>query len=219
MYGLLSQNSGKNLMTEIVTSDTGYGRGTGETSLTLTSAVNPPVSNPPIQNFDISVLSGLKPSDKYLGRNTVSDIQSSYQTYLTGMPVGRGGQYALDAARKYGVSLVEAARGYLVGAGLTTIPSVTQTSDSGTTTGTGSGTGTTTTETKSPFQVLADILPSLFGNAVYNPPLQSQVYGYTPQSTQQPLTQATGGGLSIGLLIIVGVIGVIGYFVYKRFAK
>jgi len=37
---------------------------------------------------------------------------------MSGSPVGRGGQYAADAARRYGVNIQEAARGYLQGAGL-----------------------------------------------------------------------------------------------------
>jgi hypothetical protein len=74
----------------------------------------------------------------------------------------------------------------------------------------------TTVKEKNPFEVLADILPGLFGNAVYNPPLQSQAYGYTPTTTETPLTQ---GGGSIGIIVILGVVGVIGYFLYKRFAK
>jgi hypothetical protein len=193
----------------------GSGGGVG---LTLAGVPTPslPVSNPSQQLFDISVLSGLKPSDKYLGKNRVSDIQESYETYLTGNPVGRGGQYAVDAAKKYGVSIVEAARGYLQGAGLPFISNAT--------------TQTTPQETikkddtaiaiqKNPFEILADILPKLFGNAVYNPPLQSQAYGYSPTTTEQPLTSSGGGGINIGLIVILGIIGVVAYFVYKRFAN
>lgn len=168
--------------------------------------------NKPTQEFDISVLQGLKPSDKYLGRNRVSDIREAYQTYITGSPVGRGGQYAIDAARKYGTTLTEAARGYLVTVGLPTLANIIKPDSTLVDT-----TKPPDTTQKNPFQVLADVLPNLFGNAVYNPPLQSQAYGYTPTSTQQPLTQT--GGSNIGLLIIVGIVGVIGYFLYKRFAK
>src|SRR5215471_1799940 len=214
MFGILSQQSRSYLMTvDDLAKNVGGGGGA------MTSSVSPTPSTSPMQggtdNFDLSVLQGLKPSQKY-GTNLVSDIQSSYQTYITGSPVGKGGQYALSSAQKYGVSLVDAARGYLIGAGIPILPSATQTQTTNTTT-----TDTTVTDTtqKNPFQVLADVLPSLFGNAVYNPPLQSQTYGYTPTSTEQPLTQATSGGSSIGLLIIVGVIGVVGYFVYKRFVK
>jgi hypothetical protein len=174
------------------------------------------VSNSSQQLFDISVLSALKPSDKYLGKNRVSDIQESYQTYLTGNPVGRGGQYAIDAAKKYGVSIVEAARGYLQGAGIPFISNATMQTTTQETINTGNT--QTTVQQKNPFEILADILPSLFGNAVYNPPLQSQAYGYSPATTEQPLTQS-GGGINIGLIVIIGIIGVIGYFVYKRFAN
>lgn len=193
--------------------------GNGGIGLTLSGVSTPslPVSNPPQPLFDISVLSGLKPSDKYLGKNRVSDIQESYQTYLTGNPVGRGGQYAVDAAKKYGVSIVEAARGYLQGAGLPFISNATtQTTTTQETIKTDNT--STTVQQKNPFEILADILPNLFGNAVYNPPLQSQAYGYSPTTTEQPLTSG-GGGINIGLIVILGIIGVVAYFVYKRFAS
>jgi hypothetical protein len=192
--------------------------GGGGVGLTLSGVSTPslPVSNPSQQLFDISVLSGLKPSDKYLGKNRVSDIQESYQTYLTGNPVGRGGQYAVDAAKKYGVSIVEAARGYLQGAGLPFISNATTQTTIQETIKTDNT--STTVQQKNPFEILADILPKLFGNAVYNPPLQSQAYGYSPTTTEQPLTSG-GSGINIGLIVIIGIIGVIGYFVYKRFAN
>jgi hypothetical protein len=192
--------------------------GNGGIGLTLSGVSTPslPVSNPPQPLFDISVLSGLKPSDKYLGKNRVSDIQESYQTYLTGNPVGRGGQYAVDAAKKYGVSIVEAARGYLQGAGLPFISNATTQTTTQETIKTDNT--STTVQQKNPFEILADILPNLFGNAVYNPPLQSQAYGYSPTTTEQPLTSG-GGGINIGLIVILGIIGVVAYFVYKRFAS
>jgi len=203
----------------------------GGVGLTLSGVPTPalPVINPeiPRQQFDISVLSGLRDSDKYLGKNRVSDIKESYQTYLTGSPIGRGGQYAVNDAKRFGVSIIEAARGYLVTAGLPTLADILPI------------TKTTNVDLeekeffelpvnpinvtenkvieKNPFEVLADILPGLFGNAVYNPPLQSQAYGFTPQTTETPLTQS--GGSSIGIIIILGVIGVIGYFLYKRYVK
>jgi len=192
--------------------------GSGGVGLTLSGVSTPslPVSNPPQPLFDISVLSGLKPSDKYLGKNRVSDIQESYQTYLTGNPVGRGGQYAVDAAKKYGVSIVEAARGYLQGAGLPFISNATTQTTTQETIKTDNT--STTVQQKNPFEILADILPNLFGNAVYNPPLQSQAYGYSPTTTEQPLTSG-GSGINIGLIVIIGIIGVVAYFVYKRFAS
>ena len=222
MYGIVSQNP-RNFVAQAQDILDSSRVNSGGVGLTLTGVATPsaPVSSPPKELFDISALSGLRESDKYLGKNRVSDIKEVYQTYLSGNPIGKGGQYVTDAAKKYGVSIYEAARGYLLGAGLNIIPSaITQTTDTGTTgtgSGTGTGTGTGTTETKNPFEVLADILPSLFGNAVYNPPLQTQAYGYTPTATEQPLTQS--GGSSIGTFILLGVVGVVGYFIYKRFAK
>lgn len=183
----------------------------GSSMITISSPIT--TTTAPIQNFDLSVLSGLKPTAKYQG-NRVSDIQEAYQTYISGNPIGRGGKYAVDAAQKYGVSIVEAARGYLAGILPTFNPATTQTT---TTQETVKKDNTVVTE-KNPFQVLADILPTLFGNAVYNPPLQSQAYGYSPTTSEQPLTQSSGG-LNIGLLVIIGIVGVIGYFLYKRFAN
>jgi len=225
MFGVISQKSNSFLMSvDLIDGGGGNfsngGGGGGGSSIVTVSA---PQGGTEL--FDLSVLSGLRSSDKYLGRNTVSDIQSTYQTYITGSPIGRGGQYALDSARKYGVSLVEAARGYLLGAGINIIPTVTTqtTQQTDTTTNTNTNVDTTKKDNtvvteKNPFQILADILPTLFGNAVYNPPLQSQAYGYSPTTSEQPLTQATGGS-SIGLLVIVGIVGIAGYFLYKRFKK
>jgi hypothetical protein len=171
-------------------------------------------TNAPLQNFDLSVLGGLRDSDKFLGRNRVSDIKEAYQTYISGNPIGRGGQYAVDAASRYGTDIREAARGYLVTVGLPTLANIISPTNP---TPVDTTTPDTTVKEKNPFEVLADILPGLFGNAVYNPPLQSQTYGYTPTNTETPLTQ--GGGSSIGIIVILGVVGVIGYFLYKRFAK
>jgi hypothetical protein len=170
-------------------------------------------TNAPLQNFNLSVLEGLRDSDKYLGKNRVSDIKEAYQTYISGNPIGRGGQYAIDAARRYGTDIREAARGYLVTAGLPTLANIISPTNP---TPVDTTTPDTTVKEKNPFEVLADILPGLFGNAVYNPPLQSQAYGYTPATTETPLTQSGG---SIGIIVILGVVVVIGYFLYKRFAK
>jgi hypothetical protein len=197
---------------DIYQGDVGGGSARTNMALATTSAS---IVTPTKETFDLSVLSGLRDTDRYLGKNRVSDIKEAYQTYLTDSKVGRGGQYAFDAAKRYGVSLADAARGYLLGAGINILPSTVQTQT--TTQETVKQDNTVVTD-KNPFQILADILPTLFGNAVYNPPLQSQAYGYTPTQTDQPLTQSSGG-LNIGLLVIVGIIGVIGYFLYKRFAN
>ena len=173
----------------------------------------------PQQLFDLSVLQGLSGNQKYLGKNTVSDIQSTYQTYLTGVATGKGGQYATDSAKKYGVSIVEAARGYLVGAG---IPLLSAPTPATTTTQDITDTTQDTTDTtkkpddkvqENPFKILAEAFASSFGNAVYNPPLQTQSTGYTP------ISQETPSGSNIGLFIILGVVGVIAYFLYKKFAS
>ena len=224
MLGILSQSSRYNLM-ELQDTIGSAGGGINSSGTAITQAVTPistaTPSNPPSQDFDLSVLSGLKPSDKYLGKNRVSDIQEAYQTYITGSVVGRGGKYAADAAKKYGVSLIEAARGYLQGVGLPILtPAISTITPTPTaTTPNTPSTPTTSPTQKTPFEILADILPSLFGNAVYNPPLQSQAYGYTPTTTEQPLSTSSGGSSGIGLLIILGVVGVIGYFLYKRFVN
>ncbi|HEY7160208.1 MAG TPA: hypothetical protein VH815_03070 [Acidobacteriota bacterium] len=210
MFGVLSQQPKVFLMSA---DDVSKNLGGGGNSMAIT---NTPA--PPTQNFDLSVLSNLKPSDKYLGKNRVSDIQEAYQTYVTGNPIGRGGQYAVDSAKKYGVSIVEAARGYLQGVGLPILPQATTQTQTQTQTNETTKTDTTVVQQKNPFEILADILPNLFGNAVYNPPLQSQAYGYSPTTTEQPLTQS-GSGTNIGLLIILAVVGVIAYFVYKRFVN
>lgn len=187
----------------------------GGVGLTLTGVSTPsqPVSNPPQELFDISVLSGLKPSDKYLGRNTASDIQEVYQSYLTNNPIGRGGKYITDAARKYSVSFTEAARGYLLGAGLNIIPGATtnQTTDTNTNTN-------TNIVQKNPLEILTDAFSKAFGNAVYNPPLQQQSYGYTPQDISTPIAQSGSSG-GIGLYVILAIVGIVGYFLYKRFVS
>jgi hypothetical protein len=235
MFGLLSQKPSNNVARiEGIEFDTADIRplspnafnGGGSNFIPVTT--NSQITTPS-QNFDISVLAGLRDSDKYLGRNRVSDIKETYRTYLTGIPEGRGGQYAVDAARRYGTSIVEAARGYLVNAGLPTLADILPVTNTNVTTNNPlpdleekeffslPDRPNNTVTQKNPFEVLADILPTLFGNAVYNPPLQSQAYGYTPTTTETPLTQS--GGTGIGMIVILGAVGIIGYFLYKRFAK
>jgi hypothetical protein len=174
----------------------------------------PPIE--PLQKFDISVLSGLRDSDKYLGKNRVSDIKEAYQSYISGNVIGRGGNYAYDTARRYGVSITEALRGYLATAGLPTLTESNPVTPVNPTNPTNPVLPDTPVK-KNIDELLVDILPKLFGNAVYNPPLQSQAYGYSPTSQETPLSQS--GGSSIGTFIIIGIVGVIGYFVYKRYVK
>lgn len=213
MFGLFSQQP-KNFLQSI--DDLNKSIGGGGNNAAITNAAPAPT---PTQQFDLSVLQGLKSSDKYLGKNRVSDIQEAYQTYITGNPIGRGGQYAVDSAKKYGVSIVEAARGYLQGVGLPILPQViTQTTQTTQDTTTNQNTTTTTQETKNPFDILADAFSKAFGNAVYNPPLQSQSYGYTPSELSTPLTQSSGGS-NLGLYVILAIVAIVGYFLYKKFAS
>ncbi len=173
-------------------------------------------STEPLQKFDISVLSGLRDSDKYLGKNRVSDIKEAYQSYISGNIIGRGGQYGVDAARRFGTSVTEALRGYLATVGLPTLTESNPVTPINPTNPTNPVLPDTPVK-KNIDELLVDILPQLFGNAVYNPPLQSQAYGYSPTSQETPLGQSSGG--NIGTFIIIGVVGVIGYFVYKRYVK
>jgi len=186
--------------------------------------------NVPTQQFDLSVISNLRPDQKF-GRNLVRDIQEAYQTYISGSAVGRGGRYASDAAAKYGTTLTEAARGYLVAAGLPTLANVlpgNPTTPMPDTTGIDAVKKAQDALQKqfdeiqkglasSPFKNLSDQLSTLFGGAVQNPPLQSQATGYTPVTTSSPI--AGGATSNIGLYLVIGVVGVIAYFVYKRFKE
>jgi hypothetical protein len=222
MFGILSQNSRLHVMVDGIDLNFGSNQplvGTGPSGGFGTV----PISNSsttPLQKFDISVLSGLRDSDKYLGKNRVSDIKEAYQSYISESVIGRGGQYGVDAARRYGTSVTEALRGYLATVGLPTLQDVLPTNTTNPTNPVETTNPVkppdTVVKEKNTFEVLADILPGLFGNAVYNPPLQSQAYGYTPTDSQTPLQS---GGSSIVTFIIIGVVGVIGYFVYKRYVK
>lgn len=235
MFGLLSQN-GNYYLNEIEQYQEfgfdagrlsfGGGGGTGISPSGVASTPSLVGSNTPTQQFDISVLSGLKDTDKYLGKNRVKDIKETYDTYLTGNPIGRGGQYAVDAARKYGTTITEAARGYLVAAGLPTLAQIISPTSTVVTTPDTKDEEffplpvkdeVTTESTKNPFELLIDAFQRSFGNAVYNPPLQSQSSGFTGVDQGVPLAEGIGG--NIGTYIVIGVIGVIAYFLYKRFAS
>lgn len=246
MFGLLSQKSNCYLNDIEQNQEFGFdsgrlsfggGGGIGISNAGVSST--PPLvgSNSPTQQFDISVLSGKRDSDRY-GRNLVGDIRSSYETYISGTPIGKGGQFAVDAARRYGTTITEAARGYLVTAGLPTLAQIISPTPTPKPTPTpitlpdpkeedffGLPVGpidvknnTVTKEvTKNPFELLVDVIPKLFGNAVYNPPLQNQSSGFTGLEQGTPLAESTGEG-GIGIFIILAIVGVIGYFLYKRFA-
>jgi hypothetical protein len=169
-------------------------------------------------NFDLSVIQGLPPTNKFNG-NLVSDIQSAYSTYLTGAPVGKGGQYAVSAQKKYGyASIADAAAGYLQAAGIPILPnaqisvtpnngvtgttaqasnpSTVTTPDLTGTTGTG-GISDLNSLIGSQYQNLADAFKNAFGTATYEPPLQSQYYSGTPANIPIPDASSLAGYTSL----------------------
>ncbi len=80
------------------------------------TAASSPAPAPSSFDYDLSPASIAAAGAK---GNIASDVQSAYQTFLTGAPVGRGGQYAIDAQRRFGYSsITEAAAAYLDAAGL-----------------------------------------------------------------------------------------------------
>jgi hypothetical protein len=175
----------------------------------------------PTRNFDVSPLAGLRPTDKYRG-NLVSDITSALESYRLNQSVGRGGQYAQDVVRRYGATDIRAgAASYLQAAGLTFLadvvqPPPTQTTDPGDPLGDFFELPTVTNPPtqKNPFELLLDALPNFFGaGGTYNPPLQSQTYGYTPEQSFD-----SGGGISLMPILLLVVVAAVGYFLYKRYA-
>lgn len=241
MFGLLSQKSNCYLNDIEQNQEFGFdpgrlsfGGGGGIGISNAGVASTPPLvgSNSPTQQFDISVLSGKRDSDRF-GKNLVGDIRSSYETYISGTPIGKGGQFAVDAARRYGTTITEAARGYLVTAGLPTLAQIISPTPTPTPVtlpdpkkedffGLPVGPidvkdNIITEEKKNPFELLIDAIPKLFGNAVYNPPLQSQSSGFTGIEQGTPLAESGSG--NIRTYIILGVVAVIAYFLYKRFTS
>lgn len=205
-----------------------------------------PVALSNLREFDLSPIQGLSGSQRF-GGNLVSDIQSAYQTYITGSPSGRGGQYALDAQRQFGYSSVsQAAAVYLQAAGLKLRDTVAPTLEIFKPSPVVATPAPTPTPTptplpdpkeedffglpvgpidvkdaveaiKKPVEILADVFQKAFGNAVYNPPLQSQATSYTPGPSGAPsFTGGGGGSMGIGGFLILGVLAIAAYFVYKR---
>ncbi|HEY7160491.1 MAG TPA: hypothetical protein VH815_04495 [Acidobacteriota bacterium] len=191
------------------------------------------VATVPTFNYDLSQI-GVATAKG----NKASDVQSAYQTFITGIPTGKGGQYAVSAQQKYGyASIQDAAAAYLDAAGLPRVaqavssaPTSTPVSDTltdtvknlqDTVTNLQNSLTTPQTNTSDPFQQLIDVLPQLFGNAVYNPPLQTQATGYTPVDTSNypgVVTSAPSGATSnIGTFIIIGVVAFVAYYLYKRY--
>ena len=179
-------------------------------------------------NFDISESSITRAVS--MG-NVREDILTAYQTFISGVPTGRGGQYAVDAQRRYGyASIRDAAAGYLQAAGLAVLKPIQAVQTFVTEDFLGDffelpvppdptvpATTPVTETAKNPLEVLADAFQRAFGAATNLQPLQSQAYGYTPVQTSVPTTSKGGGG-SIGTFVVLGVVGIIIYFVYKRYA-
>lgn len=180
-----------------------------------------PSTSPPKFDFDISQINTAAGK----GKGSASDIKSAYELFSTGQTKGRALGYAQDIQRRYSSGLIQtygsddirtAAANYLDSVGLPRLAQVVSLTPVDP-----KPKDTTPVDTtpigKNPIELLIDAFQRSFGNAVYNPPLQSQSSGFTGQSTDVPLTES-GGGSNIGTFIIIGVVGVIAYFLYKRFA-
>lgn len=198
------------------------------------------------------------PSNAKYNGNLVSDIQSAYQTYITGAPVGKGGQYAVSAQQKYGyASIADAAAGYLQAAGIhilsndtapagpasgttgsadTLQPAPVVTTPANGTSAAGSATTDLNTLIGNQIQSLGNAFQQAFGNAVYEPPLQSQYYsggvpsdynitdpsqlaGYTsvPAMTPAPAPAPSGGGIGIGTILLLAIVGIGGYLLWRHY--
>ncbi len=180
----------------------------------------PALPNANVRPFDISE-SSLRAAEAK--GNKRQDVLSAYESYLTNTVVGRGGQYAQDVVTKYGAADIRAgAASYLQAAGLNYLAEIVQPPPTNNTTPPPPPDtttpppppDTTTPPPDNPFKLLLDALPNLFGNQVYNPPLQSQTYGYTPEQS----FSSSGSGISIMPILIIAALIAVGYFLYKRYA-
>lgn len=191
----------------------------------------------PAFDFDVSQIN----TTAAKGKGSVADIKSAYELFSTGQTQGRAYGYAQDIQRRFTPGLIQtygasdiriAAANYLDSVGLPRLAQIVTPTPTPTPTTNPvpdfidqffplpvdpRTTSTTTEKPDNPFEILADIIPKLFGNAVYNPPLQSQASGFTGIDQGTPLAEVTGSG-NIGTYVVLGVIGVIAYFLYKRFA-
>lgn len=139
--------------------------------------------------------------------NVASDVQSAYQTYLSGTPVGRGGTYALDNIKRgYVTNVREGAAQYLRGVGIPFIEQITQAvtapiidpspapSDSGV------KTIQDPEQEGDPFLTLADLYKQMFSvNEPSAPSAPVVVVGESGPSE--------GGGSSMGLILLLLVGG------------
>lgn len=219
MFGILSQESKLNVMAEETIGNSGGG-GPFIDQFGLSGGN---LSSPSTLNFDFDISQIKQAAAK--GKGSVADIKSAYELFSTGQTSGRAYGYATDIQRRFTPGLLStygsadirtAAANYLDSVGLarlaqvvTPTPVDTKPKDT---------TPVDTVTPKNPFELLIDAFQRSFGNAIYNPPLQSQSSGFTGQSTDVPLSEAAGGS-NIGTFIIIGVVGVVAYFLYKRFAN
>lgn len=227
MFGILSQES-KYHLNDINGNSGGTFAGSG---IGNSSAIR----NTLPLSFDFNISQIKAAASK--GKGSESDIRSAYELFSTGQTQGRALGYAQDIQRRFTPGLLStygsadirtAAANYLDSVGLPRLAQVVLPETTRTT--------TTTpvkdtdkqffplpvppdkiTSEKNPFELLIDAFTRSFGNAVYNPPLQSQSSGFTGQSTDVPLSEVASGS-NIGTFVIIGVVGVIAYFLYKRFA-
>lgn len=240
MFGIISQNPKCRVMDidNVNYSINGNiaSNGSGNSGFTSPSITVASTNTPSLPfDFDVSQLG------KNFGKNTAADIRSAYELFSTGQTRGRALGYAQDIQRRFTPGLLStygsadirtAAANYLDSIGfprLAQIASPVKTTNTVTTPfkeidaideffplPNKDVTTTTTTTEKNPFEILADILPTLFGNAIYNPPLQNQSSGFTGVDTATPLSTQGSGGFTV--YIIIGVLAIGAYFLYKRFA-
>lgn len=217
MFDLLSQNG---VETSLDGGNSGnlersfFGGGSGITSSAQASTLN--------FDFDISQIK----SAASKGKGSESDIRSAYDLFSTGQTSGKALGYAQDIQRRFTPGLLStygsadirtAAANYLDSVGLPRLSQIVSPVPTPVDTKPKDTTPVDTAPVKTPIELLIDAFTRSFGNAVYNPPLQSQSSGFTGVSTDVPLAEATGGS-NIGIFIIIGIVGVIAYFLYKRFA-
>ena len=220
MFGLLSQQSKLRVMAEETIGNVG-GSGLFIDRFGLS---NPSSSLPNPLNFDFDISQIKQAAAK--GKGSEADIRSAYELFSTGQTSGKAYGYATDIQRRFTPGLIStygssdirtAAANYLDSVGLARLAQVVSPTPTPVDTKPKETTPVDTTLLpKNPIELLIDAFQRSFGNAVYNPPLQSQSSGFTGVEQGTPLAESTGS--NIGTFVVIGVIGVIAYFLYKRFA-
>jgi hypothetical protein len=220
MYGVLSQESKFKVMAlETVRNNDGIdfpitGGGSGFTTPASASNLN--------FDFDISQIK----SAASKGKGSESDIRSAYELFSTGQTEGRALGYAQDIQRRFSSGLLStygstdirtAAANYLDSVGLARLAQVVSPVPTPKETTPVDTKPIDTVLPKNRFELLVDAFTRGFGNATYNPPLQSQSSGFTGVDQGVPLAESLGGS-NIGTYIILAIVAIVGYFLYKRFA-